>query len=264
MAPILGLNTCSHLPLLSLNRYATAFVGSFSFMAFALYAYQVGKSADRSATYFRGRLFFYALLMALAGLSQLLLGSYVRAKFGGGPLSPPVGVAMYVVHFPAINIVVGALQLLTGVFGVFRRFGKFIGGKDDHRYQMAIFFVWICMLSMQVITQVGYAPGGDLAPAAPTIACLSVGLCALPAFLDFKMRNLPELLPADYYGIGDGYDKSDVEAGEKEKVNYAESTEFNVDAGEKEKISSAESTEFNVDAGEKEKVSSAESTEFNA
>jgi hypothetical protein len=27
-----------------------------------------------------------------------------------------------------------------------------------------------------------YVPGGALAPAALTIACLSVGLCALPAF----------------------------------------------------------------------------------
>lgn len=65
------------------------------------------------------------------------------------------------------------------------------------------------MLSMQVITQVAYASDGDLAPAAPTTACLSVGFCALLAFSDYKMRTTPEVLPADYYGIGDSHEKVD-------------------------------------------------------
>jgi hypothetical protein len=222
MVYILGFETrtCTHLSLLSLDSYATAFVGSFAFMAFSLYAYQTGKAADRSATYYRGRLIFYTVLVSLAGCSQLLLGSYVQARFGGGPLSPPVGVAMYIVHFPEINIFVGIIQLLTGIFGVFRRYGKFNCGKDDHRYQIALFFTWMCMLSMQIITQVAFAPGGAIAPAAPTIACLSVGLCSLPAFLDYKMRTLPEDLPADYYGMPIIADKMDVEGDVTEKIDY--------------------------------------------
>ena len=48
---------------------------------------------------------------------------------------------MYVVHLPDINIVVGTTLLLTGVFGVFHRYGKFNGGKDDGRYQMPFSYV---------------------------------------------------------------------------------------------------------------------------
>lgn len=86
------------------------------------------------------------------------------------------------------------------------------------------------MLSMQIITQVAYAPEGAMASAAPTIACLSMGLCALPAFLDYKMRTLPEVLPAEYYGMPIIADKLDVDLDETEKVISAESldAEFHV------------------------------------
>jgi hypothetical protein len=235
LAHIFGFDTHSYSSLFSFDSYATTFVGSSSFMAFALYAYQTNKAAERSATYFRGRLIFYTVLLSVAGLSQLMLGSYVIANFGGGPLAAPVIVVVYVVFFPEITIFVGIIQLLTGIFGVFRRFGKFNNGKDDHRYQMALFFTWICMLTMQIVSQIAYAPAATAAAAAPTVACLSLALCAAPAFLDYKMRTLPEVFPAEYYGMpttahGEG-DKSeeavfDVEEPETEKaVFYVEEQE---------------------------------------
>lgn len=169
-------------------------------MAFALFAYQVGKPTDRTASYYQGRFTFYTVLVTLAGLSQFLLGSFATARFGSGPLAPPIGVAMYVVHFPGLNILVGLVQLLTGVFGILRRYGYFVAGKEDNRYQNAIFLVWLLQLSVQILAQVGYAPEGMLAPAAPTIACLSLGMNVIAAFLEYKMRTMPLVLPADYYG----------------------------------------------------------------
>ena len=160
----------------------------------------MGKPTDRTASYFQSRLTYYGFGLALAGLSQLLLGAYVTSKFGGGPLLPAIGVAMYIVHFPGINIFVGLVQLLTGIFALLRRYGFMNNGPNDNRLQYCAAFMWLCMLSMQILTQVGYAPEGMFAPAAPTIACLSLGISVMSAYLDFKMRNTPEELPADYYG----------------------------------------------------------------
>jgi hypothetical protein len=67
--------------------------------------------------------------------------------------------------------------------------------------------MWLCMLSMQILTQVGYAPEGMLAPAAPTIACLSLGISLMSAYLDYKMRNTPEELPDGYYGFTEEHEK---------------------------------------------------------
>lgn len=171
-----------------------------AFMAFALYAYQVGKPTDRTSSYYASRITYYGCGLVLAGFSQLLLGSYVIAKFGNGPILPGIGVAMYVVHWPEINIFIGLVQMLVGIFALLRRFGIMNNGENDNRLQYGAYFMWICMLSMQILTQVGYAMGGELAPAAPTIANLSLGIAIMCPYLDYKMRNTPEELPADYYG----------------------------------------------------------------
>jgi hypothetical protein len=114
---------------------------------------------------------------------------------------------MYIVHFPGINIFVGLIQFLTGVFALLRRYGIMNNGKDDNRLQYCACFMWLCMLSMQILTQVGYAPEGMLAPAAPTIACLSVGISLMSAYLDYKMRNTPKELPDGYYGFTEEHEK---------------------------------------------------------
>jgi hypothetical protein len=62
---------------------------------------------------------------------------------------------------------------------------------------------------MQILTQVSYAPGGMAAAAAPSQTMLTMGICVIVAYLDFKMRTTPEEIPADYYGLK-GY------SGEKE------------------------------------------------
>jgi hypothetical protein len=68
---------------------------------------------------------------------------------------------------------------------------------------MSILFQWVCMVSMQILTQVSYAPGGMAAAAAPSQTMLTMGVCMIVAYLDFKMRTTPQEIPADYYGIED-------------------------------------------------------------
>lgn len=245
--------------MIGILTYASAFVGSFAFMAFALFAYQVGKPTDRNGTYYQGRFTFYTLLVTLAGLSQLLLGSFVLSRFGSGPLSPPIGVAMYIVHFPGLNIAVGLVQFLTGVFGLARRYGYLNNGKDDNRYQKCIATVWMLQLSVQILTQVGYAPGGMLAPAAPTIACLSLGMNVIAAFLDWKMRTVPAILPSDYYGTyGDL-----VEVAEKSSV-YEDSTSFHGELAKEMTKEAMSSEDSNTEEENDIEIASIASSEYNA
>ena len=191
--------------IMAIMAYGTGFLGSLSFMEFSLFAYQSGKPTDRSAGYYRSRMNLYMCLLSLAGFTQLLLGVFVLSTAGTGPLEwGPIAVAMYVVHFPEIAIFVGLVQLIMGLWGLARRFGLLNGGADDHSYQIGMAFTWVIVLSMMIMTQISWADGGALAPAAPTIATLTFGLHLLPAFLDFKARTTPEEIPEDYYGLVTG------------------------------------------------------------
>ena len=187
---------------LSIMGYGFGFLGSLSFMEFSLFAYQSGKPQDRSGVYYRGRMSFYMLLLTLVGFTQLCVGSISLSIAGSGPLgNGPIAVAAYVVFFPEITIFIGLLQLVMGLWGMARRFGYLVGGTDDNSYQIAMAFTWCCVLSMMVMTQVSWADGGTIAGAAPTIATLTFGIHLLPAFLDFKARSTPDVLPEDYYGV---------------------------------------------------------------
>ena len=192
----------THNSIISVVAYGFSSIGSIAFMEFSLFAYQNGKQADRGGLYFFGRMGFYTFMLTLAGLSQLLLGCYTFRNFGSGPLTAgPVGVAVYVVSFPEISIFVGLLQTINGLWGIFRSiFGMAHWGPNDNSYPFAILVQWVCMLVLQIMTQVSYPPGGTLAAAAPAIACLSLGLNVMPAFLDHKMRNLPSVILEDFYG----------------------------------------------------------------
>lgn len=66
--------------------YMFAFYGSLAFSAFAIDAFDKHKPTSRDGRFYRGRHLVYSFVLALAGLSQLLLGAYVLFGFGSGPL----------------------------------------------------------------------------------------------------------------------------------------------------------------------------------
>jgi hypothetical protein len=63
--------------------YGFSFFGACAFMQFTLYAFYANKPHDRPGSYYCGRMSFYCLMHFIAGLSQLMLGSYIIKKFGG-------------------------------------------------------------------------------------------------------------------------------------------------------------------------------------
>jgi hypothetical protein len=187
--------------ILGIVAYGTGFLGSLAFTEFALYAFDVGKPTHRDARYFRGRLVFFSFVLALAGVSQLLLGSYVLFEIGSGPLSPPVEVAMYKVHYPEISVAVGSMQMIVGYIGIARYLSYLPVGPDDHEMQGAALLVWFFQLVLQYIVQNSLGMEEDDAAALPSLALLSLGMNILPAYLDYRMRTTPHYLTNEYYGL---------------------------------------------------------------
>jgi hypothetical protein len=190
--------------------YGVAFFGSLAFTEFTLYAFDMNNPMARNAEYYRGRLLFYTLLLVLAGMSQLLLGAYSLTEYGNGPLEPPLVVAMYTISFPEISITLGILQMLVGYFGLARYLGSVPVGPKDHEYQVMLLVHFILMIGLQYLTQIGYAPDDQGAATGTgtgtiiSLVLLSVGLNMLPAFLDYKMRTMPQqpvVVTKEYFGI---------------------------------------------------------------
>mmetsp|Transcript_12413 Transcript_12413/g.21734 ORF Transcript_12413/g.21734 Transcript_12413/m.21734 type:complete len:353 (-) Transcript_12413:221-1279(-) len=206
--------------------YGTGFLGSLAFVGFALYSFQAGKPGDRPGSYYAGRLNFYGFALFLVGLAQLLLGTYLLTKFSAGPLPyGPVGVAMFVVNFPEISIVCGAFHILIALYGFLARSIGILNSEDNHSYQVAVFAGWVCTVSMQILVQVGYNPGGVMAAAAPSQTMLTLGIFVINAFLDFKRRTTPNQVPMNYYTEGDSNEGSSMTAEktfEKDEMEHEE------------------------------------------
>jgi hypothetical protein len=183
--------------------YGFTFVGAISFMAFSLYAYQTGRPEDRNGTYYKGRLSFYTGMLFVAGMAQLLLGSYITKNFstsGGGPLdNGPIGVAMFLVIIPGITVFLGTFQVVNAFWGMARSFNVLVFGENDKSYQISMFIMWVCQVVMQAITQTSYLPGDAAAVASPTIVAISFGLNMMPAYLDYKSRSTPAEITPEYY-----------------------------------------------------------------
>lgn len=193
--------------ILGLISYGIGFFGSLAFLEFALYTFDAGKPTHRDAKYYRGRLLFYSFVMLIAGMSQLLLGAYVIFEFGEGPLSPPIGVAMYRVSFPEITMAVGSIQMVVGYYGVGNYLHLFPVGPNDNNFQILALIGWLLQLTLQYIVQISYIEGEENSAVFSSLALYSFGMNIFPPFLDYKMRTTPISFNDDYYGVTNGDEK---------------------------------------------------------
>lgn len=199
--------------------YGTGFLGSVALAGFSLHAFQSGKPGDRSGTYYRSRMPFYVFALGIVGLAQLILGSFILARFGSGPLPKgPIAVAMFIVNFPEISVFVGLLHLFIAIYGAARAAG-IRKSPTDHSYQVALFIGWVSTLTLQIMVQVAYIPAGMAAAAAPSQTMLTMGVFVINGFLDFKARTTPAQIPPDYYVVDmKEEEKTDKEATPDEQV----------------------------------------------
>jgi hypothetical protein len=105
---------------------------------------------------------------------------------------------MFIVNFPEICIAVGGHVSIALCGFVGRAFG-FLSSPDNHTYQAMCFLGWTFTVSMQILVQVSYSRGDAMAAAAPSITMLTLGIFDINAFLDFKRRTTPNVVPMDYY-----------------------------------------------------------------
>jgi hypothetical protein len=179
--------------------------GGLAFLGITLHSFQLGK--PHNGAYYRTRLVIYSLDLAIAGLAQLALGSYIIVNFGSGPLPQAIGVAMFVVHFPEIAVFVGLIFFLNGCYGMYRG----IAGVDDHFFSYTMWFQYLCALVLMTLVQTSYAPGGAFAQAAPTIANLIFGVHLVPIYMDYMGRSVPDDDVLGYYKINSVMDEENMD-----------------------------------------------------
>lgn len=209
--------------ILAVVTYGFGLVGSIAFFQFSLFAFQNGKPGDRNSHYFRGRLGAYAFMYFLGGLTQLILGAFIIARFGVSP-GGPIQVAFYLINVPVFSVIVGLVQSLNGLWGFLRAFRLLTFGDNDNSYQASIAVGWLIQMALQVIGQACWLPGSVGASLAPIVAAFSIGQTMMPAYLDYKMRNTPLTIEASYYGEEDDVKDSTNEDQDKmEMMERAES-----------------------------------------
>jgi hypothetical protein len=83
-------------------------------MAVGLHTLNSGQYEARPGGYFKGRMTFYSLVLAVGGVIQLAVGAYCAAEFGFGPLTKgPISAAFIIVHYPIVTLLVGCIQATT-------------------------------------------------------------------------------------------------------------------------------------------------------
>ena len=204
--------------------YGFGFVGSMAFMVWSIHSYTTHHPEERSGSYFKGRMVTYSSVLAIAGLVQFLLGIFCRARFSRNALGEhgPIAVAFFIVSYPGISMYVGLLQVFNGFWGIARAYNGAQNNTTIPFYQLSLAFQWINVLVLQDIVQIAYLPAGMLAPVAPFLACFSLGLTLMPAFLDHKMNTLPETFSEDFYGesvaMSDVEENSSFESTDKDEA----------------------------------------------
>jgi hypothetical protein len=190
------------LGILAVLAYAFSFIGSIVNMQFTLYKFQIGNPRDRSSGYYKRRMLQYTVCLLVAGSTQLLLGLYAIQYCETGLLSyGPIIVSIYVVYFPVICVLVGAMQVAMAWWGYARTENIGVFGKEDMSYQVAMFCSWFLQFLLQVMVQIGYAPGTALAGAVPSVTAMTLGLNIMPAYLDWKYRVTPRRIRSKYYDL---------------------------------------------------------------
>ena len=128
---------------MGIASYGFIFIGSIAFMQFSLYAFYNAIPEDRHSGYFANRLGLYSLILCVAGISQLMLGSYLLTNFdmNDGRLSGGyVRVGIYVIVIPSMGMIVGGLQVINGLWGFARSLDVAHGGPDDILYAFSMAF----------------------------------------------------------------------------------------------------------------------------
>jgi hypothetical protein len=140
---------------------------------------------------------FFGFMSAWAGVFQIALGSYLEDKYGtgyldeGGVGGTVVASGPVVVTFPAITTAVGCLLLVHGCYAMMRGFNP----SEGVMFDMWSFFVWTCILSLQIFSNMAFAEP----PLFAYQTLVAQALWLMPMYCDMKARNTPAEVASDYF-----------------------------------------------------------------
>lgn len=191
-----------YIALMSFISYASlavGYVGSLGVVSCSMFNIQVGKFQNYSSIHFRRNASILNTAFILYGFSHLSLGSFLLFRYGSGllPDGPITNAGIFkVICFPEISIAVGALQMATGTVGLARSLRSLSGDNDVKSIRSrAVLFQILCLLSyiaivsLQVLTQIAFAPNHMGSQYAVSLVCNHVGFLITMAFLDWKIKT---------------------------------------------------------------------------
>ena len=188
--------------LLGLVSVCASLIGGLTVVGLNLSAYLGGQAVDKHQGYYVLRFAYYSILQFIGGFSQLALGVFLAAKYGWGPYDYPVHVTVYTVFFPFLTIIVGAVQVLWGIYGWCRAVGWVkIRSKDDNRFMIATLVCWVVTMVLQIIVQPAYGSGMAYLTESQTYAAVYLGNFVMPAWLDYMVRVTPSRIDPSYFSL---------------------------------------------------------------
>lgn len=135
-------------------------LGGINLLSSNLCAFIGDQGTSRNRLFYKIRYGYHSILVTLGGWSQLVLGLFCWARYGGGPYSDAVHVTVYTIFYPQLSCVVGIVQTFVGLFGLLRVVGLcHVGGTDDHRFEVASLVSWFVTMVFQIVVQPSYASG---------------------------------------------------------------------------------------------------------
>jgi len=149
-----------------------------------------------------------------------VLGCYLLSTYGNdllGSYGITASVAFYVIRYPALSLIVGLWQIMNSIWGLARWRGMLVQGDRAGVFQKSIWFGWLLQVTMQIMTQPASVPGA--AANSAVVAAFCFGQNLMPAYLDAKVRSIPESISPGYYGSAEegGQPQEGAATGDEEK-----------------------------------------------
>eukprot|EP00903_Cladosiphon_okamuranus_P013017 g12145.t1 len=196
------INSVAAIGVLGFWGYAGTVIGALTFLQWKMYRFFEGGASTYSASYYRSRLGYYGFLTLMVGALQIALGAHIQDMFGWGELEAPVVAVVFFVKFPEISIAVGCVQILYGLYILYRSttpgVGPSTGNKDPglFTFQLVAWSVFLISTGAQVLGQTSLVGSG------PALFIRNViGFALFPIYLDVLAHTTPENVTADMFSM---------------------------------------------------------------
>ena len=90
--------------------------------------------------------------------------------------------------------------MFNGIWGMLRKLGVVVVSQEGGLFATSIWVGWFLQLVLQIVVQPSYLADIGATRAPPELAAFAFGMNFMPAYLDSKGQELPDIIEPDYYG----------------------------------------------------------------